>query len=619
MPLSSERLSYDSADVLTMVKSLLRGLSELHQLPTPVLDFSPEQVFASRDFSEVVVLPSPWLSLLARRRPDELRAMQFTAPEIAQAGAVDLVRADLYGVGKLAFLLLTGKHHGADALPSDIDSNLKEWDAFIDGCCRTNPERRFRSFSTAKDALRVGPPVPPMVAAGPPMPGHLSKVPPSLPGDRTQLATSRAGHDLQVARAAASSPRPRKRRKFGKAFFLILVIAALATCYFGLDSVWDKLPIGKSSVRGFADTILTYADRSYDGSTWSQHNSVDLDTAAKEAREIIHRTDLKFNSVVGWNDRSYWVSGSAGPMLHRKDGKWSFAGFDPRLKDGVCRVANASTVYITGMDQEKSPELFRLDATGLAHLHTLQLQAVDHKQNGTLLLKSQEEMDYLKLGNLWSINVPNKRMLCLEEESLRDSHHVFEKEVGRDDRPVGAIRHIRTPSLGIGWGCVGKHDVANFRGDDWYRPAKEGDIILVRFENGRWQAKGTIVDANLLEGDVTAAWLGGPPGNPKIMVFVGSKGSVFLHRIQERETVQQSINEVNEGRPTSKNLIAVWGVDESKYWVMDSSGTIWQRSKDNWSRVVNGKHDEAVAFIDAWVAPNGNIVAITHNEIWRLE
>ena len=52
---------------------------------------------------------------------------------------------------------------------------------------------------------------------------------------------------------------------------------------------------------------------------------------------------------------------------------------------------------------------------------------------------------------------------------------------------------------------------------------------------------------------------------------------------------------------------------------MDDSGTVWQRSDDQWTIVIRGMDPNEVTFIDAWVSPTGVVIAVTEDAIYRLK
>src|SRR5581483_11900132 len=89
--------------------------------------------------------------------------------------------ADVFALGALAWYLLTGlsRKGSAPTLASEHSPALAAWDAFIDGCCRSNPARRFESVTAAVNALEAptGP-----APAGRGEARHVTDGPPPPPG-----------------------------------------------------------------------------------------------------------------------------------------------------------------------------------------------------------------------------------------------------------------------------------------------------------------------------------------------------------------------------------------------------------------------------------------------------
>ena len=52
---------------------------------------------------------------------------------------------------------------------------------------------------------------------------------------------------------------------------------------------------------------------------------------------------------------------------------------------------------------------------------------------------------------------------------------------------------------------------------------------------------------------------------------------------------------------------------------MDKNGTVWERSENQWRTVVRGMYREDIEFRDAWVSPDGTVIAITEDAVYRLE
>ena len=147
LPLSSMPPPLESAKAERVVQKLCEPMNCLHQHGLAAFDLSPSMIFVTPELTELILVPSPWLASQVRWSPGQVTQMPFVAPELdqSQQSPPDLVRADIYGIGALAWFLLTGENRkqATTTLPSERSKSLISWDAFIDGCCRTNPVRRF--------------------------------------------------------------------------------------------------------------------------------------------------------------------------------------------------------------------------------------------------------------------------------------------------------------------------------------------------------------------------------------------------------------------------------------------------------------------------------------------
>ena len=152
-PLADARLPLSGATVRGVVLAVGAALRRLHKVGLSAGDFDPHMVFA--DGRDVTIVPTPWLASLARWGVGSTAEMPYVAPELSSPdpadGPADPARADLHALGTLTVRLLTGADPAVSAgrLPGEAKSSLRVWDAFVDGCRRTHPERRFASVGEA--------------------------------------------------------------------------------------------------------------------------------------------------------------------------------------------------------------------------------------------------------------------------------------------------------------------------------------------------------------------------------------------------------------------------------------------------------------------------------------
>ena len=160
LPMSTLGVPLPEPVVRSIVLSVAVALQKLQEQALAAFDLSPAAIFCRADGRDACIVPSPWLASLARLSPSGVTQMPFVAPELADKsiGNPDSIAADVYGLGTLAWYLLTGtdprKHTGI--FPSDLQPSSTAWDAFVDGCCRSTPARRFRSIEEAVAAIGPG-------------------------------------------------------------------------------------------------------------------------------------------------------------------------------------------------------------------------------------------------------------------------------------------------------------------------------------------------------------------------------------------------------------------------------------------------------------------------------
>jgi serine/threonine protein kinase len=159
VPLASLLPTLSPHEVGTLITGLAEPLGRLHRVGLGAFDLSPSAIFARPGMSRAIVVPTPWLASLANWSPGRVTDMPFVAPELDRSRQAypDPVRADVWALGALAWHLLTGseRKRASSQLPSELAPDLAPWDAFVDGCSRSNPARRFESVASAVQSLGV--------------------------------------------------------------------------------------------------------------------------------------------------------------------------------------------------------------------------------------------------------------------------------------------------------------------------------------------------------------------------------------------------------------------------------------------------------------------------------
>jgi len=586
-PLSNVDTNLSSEESQLIIRNITGGLRKLHQAGLAAFYLAPEFIFVNSDFDQAVLIPVPWLAELASHSPETVQKIAFLAPEVGRAPLKehhDHQSADVFSLGSLARYLITGRQavESSIELPSDLSPGFLDWDVFIDGCCRTFPERRFSSLADALDAL----------------PGSISS--------KSQNSATEPTHkDLHVVTANHSksqvpSDEPERVNKskirVGKSILLSLVaLSFLLILYINRNWITSTFPVAAGFIgsyqRGFGDTILSYQDRNYTGSVWTKMQDAD---SLLSLASIGDRYVMRPWRVAGWDDTSYWILCDEGAVFHCYDNHWSYLGRQEDFDRPIGRPSNRNSLYaLSPYFRERS--LYKIkdgvwhncgDITGGRGYHVysdkLCIVAPD-------LLYSMIENGLTK--------VEGKELTKLDEDKYKEAF------VHRDDNtplkrnPVDSISHTTTPKAGTAWGF----SESSFSGDD----------LLVRFQNGFWYKVDVLKNVK-----PRASWLHGSPSDPDFVVFVGDDGKVWFHEMNGSDLL---IPITLAQEATSSDLIAVWGVDRNKFWVMDKNGTVWERAENQWRTVIRGMYREDIEFRDAWVSPTGTVIAVTENAVYQLE
>jgi hypothetical protein len=585
-PLSNSRRKLSSKESQLIIRNISDGLRKLHQAELAAFYLAPEFIFVNPGFDKVVLIPLPWLASLALHTPDAINESVFLAPETGKSPLDEhhaKQSADIYSLGALARYLITGRQtpESSKVLPSDLRPELQEWDSFIDGCCRSYPERRFSSIDSALDAL----------------PSSASSEYQHSSSERSVIASEAAfvGHPQSQAPAEKSQPAQKTRRRAGKPIVLSLVVLSLFIIYINRNRIASIFPAAAGYIgsyqRGFGDTILSYEDRNYEGGSWEKMHDADSLLSLASAGD---RYAMRPWRVAGWDDTSYWILCDEGAVFHFYNEHWSFLGRQDNLFRPIGRPVNRNCLFTYSSCNHQRP-LFKIKNTTWSDCGEITggrgYNAGSHK-----LCIVAPDLIYSLIENGLT-KVEGREVTKLDDDKYKEAF------VHRDDNtplkrnPVDSISHTTTPKAGTAWGF----SESSFSGDD----------LLVRFQNGFWYKVDVLKDVK-----PRASWLHGTPSDPDFIVFVGDDSKVWFHEINGSDllipiTLAQEI--------TSSDLIAVWGVDRNKFWVMDKNGTVWERTENQWRTVIRGMYREDIEFRDAWVSPTGTVIAVTKDAVYRLD
>lgn len=340
--------------------------------------------------------------------------------------------------------------------------------------------------------------------------------------------------------------------------------------------------------RGFADTILRYSDRTYEGTKWASVTDAlslvgiaNFNGALPEIR--------RFTDVNGWDSDTFWVAASGirlGLVFESRQGHWSFKGNLLDCEGPIIRAINSDTLVAAGTDH--SEKAFRLSPKGN--------QEFGFQGDATEIFVAAE--NEFHIHHTYKPGV-FKVAAGIVREIPGDGHK--DATVRRADNtplrehPVHSVRLTRSFKSGQAFGLV--------------KTSLDDDHMIVEFRSGVWYAVESIPDK-----EINQAWFGGD-GSARLMVGVGNEGYVYVHRFGEGG-VTRTLATPEE--PTSMELIGVWGNSDAKFWVMDSSGTVWEQTENESRVIVQGMLRDNVRIKAVWVSPTGTVIAITEKEVYRL-
>jgi hypothetical protein len=353
-----------------------------------------------------------------------------------------------------------------------------------------------------------------------------------------------------------------------------------------------KEPNLASVQRGFGDTVLKYADRSYEGAAWKkieEANSLGLRANAKGS--------ITLHSIIGWDDDSFWVAGCNDVTVtrgkfkalafHCRKGNWSIqADLDTKsvLKTWQRLLAQDTLLLMTG------DRVFEISPRG-----NVECAMHPDSDSGEICPIGPGQFFIFTPGRFFaSKDLSASRVVDGKQSGLGKTGEAFvhrDENILIKDRPVAGIRHTRALAPGK---VIGVHTGLG---------TNDTMPMIVSYRNGFWHQV-----ADLPKRSLNDIWVYGEEGSPRFLVAVGQDGRGCIHHFGG----QRSEFTV----PTSQKLLKVWGVSPEKFWVMDNSGTVWQRAGYEWQAVVHGKGG---AFVDAWVSVSGTVVAVTKTAVLQLK
>lgn len=586
-----------------LIRKLGFYLAALHEHGLFCNDISPRLVFACKASGEAVVLPTFLASTDAVAVKGE---GTYVSPELRhEIGAIaGDARSDVYGLGQLTWTLLTGQQgrNPSFALPSDVNPSLGDWDEFIDATCRAHPERRSQGI---QEALAL-------------LPSTLSsrKASPtsSLEAPAHQAsATERPGSAKQQRASPERLRRPHTSPLIPRRLLLtgsVLAGAWALTRWAGSRS---------GAKRGFADTIIRYPDRSYEGTSWKRIHSAESLRGVMPSQSCNY---IHFTHLLGHDDDNLWLAADrdrTAVFFQLTNGHWEYrqtVGERLEWHDTDCLVQRPHLLAperlvpcVEGAFYEVTPSAVRKIPTSPKDDTGWTRQGA----SGVAIITEDYYFHTRGEGSLLDSYVVKNGKATLLDDGTKKEAFIYSAEFNAplEEYRVASIAFPASFSRGHCIGVCTEDEMAK----------------IVEFRDGRWWDKGDVVltkerqNPAMESGDIRDAFFGTLDGRtPGYAILCGLAGTVIYRDFNGTEE-ERSV--VPRQETTTAELIRAWGAGPEKYWVMDAKGEVWERHNGQTRVVVRGMHDSEDmdsdrGFRTAWISPSGNVFAATKEHLFKL-
>ncbi len=596
VPLATEK-------VVVLVKKLGLYLAALHEHGLHCRDISPSLCFFSKSHGEVVVVPTIAAGVTEATAQ---RDGTYIAPELRGDAETSssTAGADIYGLGQLAWTLLTGQcgRNPSFALPSDADASLSDWDEFIDATCRTHPERRPTSMQQALGMLPKSHSAPAKSSYRTPVSpnhDHLAKA----PADRTTQTTEAPGFPQPRSRGLLTS----RRAVLGGG-----LIAATLGVY-----RWTAKKGGP--LRGFADTIIRYPDRSYEGASWKRVHS------AESIRGVMPKqscNNLDFSLLAGYDDDNLWVQcdrDNTSVFLQLINGHWEYrqtVGEQPSWPHSDLLVQRPHLLTPTRFVPCVNYALYEVTASAIRKINSNsgETKKLHHDGASGVAVITEDYYFHTTGDGSWydGCVVSNGKATLLDDGTKKEAF-VYSSEFN------APLENYRVKSIGF---------PATYRRGYCLGLCIDKNLAkIVEFRDGKWWDR---CDVKLTDRNAKAAlepryvrdvYFGTYDGHaPGFAILCGPTGTVIF---KDLSGVEEERSVVPRQESTTAELIRAWGFGPEKYWVMDAKGEVWERNNGQSRVVVRGLHDSDLmdsdrGFHTAWVSITGNVFAATKKYLFKL-
>lgn len=346
--------------------------------------------------------------------------------------------------------------------------------------------------------------------------------------------------------------------------------------------------------RGYADTVLRYADRSYEQARWTRLKEV---RAIAEMSRVLDHERVRLEHVVGWDEGNFWIVASS---LHKclvvrqREGLWSFVGEIDNAADAqMLRPLDADSAYLAS-SYVFDGSLWKLDAEGIARLKELDHSSAPHFRG---IVHLERDLTFFFASYYSYYRLENGTVATLDPEQEKTAWLHTRDNTPLKEYPVTELQHPRVVAEGSAYAVF----TSNFKGNK-----------LGIWENGLWYE---VRDLPKNKEAIVDLWLNRTKEGA-IVTLVGRNSWVHQSGV-----AGPGVDRTLAAPPDQSkgSLIKVWGSSPEKFWVMDDSGTVWEQTRTESRVVVRGLRRDDVYFRDAWVSPSGVVLAVTDKHLYRLD
>lgn len=553
--LSSTRcleLTHHLAEIARMLHAAGLGLWEIN----PRLSWRVDQ--------RIAIIPAFWIPFLGR---DILQADRQVPPEVLQSEPSSFSeRADIFAISYACYEAI------ADApprlpnpkLPGEWSTELSSWDAALDAGLRMRPERRP---TTLLDWVALLPSAN-VRDSQPAQPKALTQTPP--------LATNR------------------KKRSRKSLLLALLCITGLLILGASLLKIVPESMKPSGYQRGFADSILRYANKTYQGTKWKTIYSQDRLLPARG----------RFKMVSGWDRANFAVFGYVGGdtlLLFCQNGEWRVHRFAAHgilgnhIRAGRFLEPNKIVLLLGKGSLDSTLAIF--EPAGHRELGDI------NGHTSLYLLAHDVFCGSEWIGHYWKYsggNVSNVERRSREKYVLTEENAIAQCAIDNGSEKkameLGWMRSVTTIEPGKAAGL-------------WSTPY--GGAAIIRYHNGLWY-KVQELPGYVMNDVPKTAWF----MDERNMVAVGA---TKVTRVAEGVITKQGPEVAGEEYPADA-LRLVWGNNMNCYWVADQKGNVFGFNGTQWHLVVRGpdfKSDEK--FDGMWASPEGSVIAVTEESVYCLE